>query len=34
MSEAIRDPYAYTKLTDHVVQHILFSTDPNLKQVH
>lgn len=33
MSEAISDPYAYTRLTDCVVQQILMSSDPNLQEV-
>lgn len=33
MSEAIYDPHAYTRLTDHVVQQILMSSDPNLEEV-
>ena len=33
MSEAIDDPVAFTKLTDHVLQRIQHSTDPKLKHV-
>lgn len=33
MSEAIEDPYAYTRLTDHVIQQILMSTIPELEEV-
>lgn len=33
MSDAIYDPYAYTRLTDHVVQQILMSTGPELEEV-
>ena len=33
MSEAIHDPHAYTRLTDHVVQRILESSDPLLAEV-
>ena len=34
MSEAIDDPYAYTRLTDNVYQQILASEDDNFKEVH
>ncbi len=34
MSDAIEDPYAYTRLTDNVVQQILLSTEPQLQKVH
>lgn len=33
MSEAIHDPYAYTRLTDNVFQQILASEGDNLKEV-
>lgn len=33
MSDAIKDPYAYTRLTDFVFQQIIMSSDPNLKEV-
>ena len=33
MSEAIENPYAYTRLTDHVIQQILMSTKPELEEV-
>ncbi len=33
MSQAIEDPQAYTRLTDNVVQSILSSNDPKLKEV-
>ena len=33
MSEAIYDPYAYTRLNDSIVHQILQSTDENLKEV-
>ena len=33
MSEAIKDPYAYTQLTDFVLQQIMMSSDSNLKEV-
>ena len=33
MSKAIHDPHAYTRLTDHIVQRILESDDPNLGEV-
>ena len=33
MSEAIHDPHAYTRLTDHVVQRVLESSDPLLAEV-
>lgn len=33
MSEAIDDPFAYTRLTDCVLQQIVMSTDPNLREV-
>lgn len=33
MSKAIEDPYAYTRLTDHVIQQILMSTSPELEEV-
>ena len=33
MSEAIGDPFAFTKLTDQVLQQIQLTPDPNLKQV-
>lgn len=33
MSEAIENPYAYTRLTDHVIQQILMSTTPELEEV-
>ena len=33
MSDAIYDPYAYTRLTDSVFQQIIMSNDPNLQEV-
>jgi len=33
MSEAIEDPVAYTKLTDHIVHRIRDTQDPNLNKV-
>ena len=33
MSEAIDDPFAYTHLTDGILQDIKKSTDPNLEEV-
>lgn len=33
MSDAIRDPYAYTRLTDCVLQQIIMSQNPDLKEV-
>ena len=33
MSDAIYDPHAYTRLTDHVVQQILMTTSPELEEV-
>ena len=34
MSEAIKDPYAYTHLTDFVFQQIMMSTDERLNEVY
>lgn len=33
MSEAFQDPFAYTRLTDFVLQQIMVSADPNLREV-
>ena len=33
MSEAIYDMHAYTRLTDHVIQQILLSTEQELEEV-
>ena len=33
MSDAIYDPHAYTRLTDHIVQQILMTTSPELEEV-
>lgn len=33
MSEAIKDPYSYTHLTDYVLQQIMMSTDDKLTEV-